>query len=250
MTAIIAGRTKSGNFIVTDAMASGTKKTRSYKDCKLDDKILPLQNPKCYCSLVGDATVLDGIQALDSWNDNLNASVDFSNPDVMRDALIATDKYWELLYKDGRAKPVNGFATVYFVSRQKVFEYVVTRKRDKYVIDNFRLFRRNEVVLNYASLTKKINHFEYPSERLYENAIRIIEDAHQWCKEGKEPYTLEYDFNNRFCGVVFSSVQNEREKLYSPFRTLSESIASEHLTPREFWNAIDNRRFRWSPTKE
>ena len=248
MTAILAGKTRNGNFIVTDAMSSNpSDEIRSYKDCTLVDKISTLSSVDSYCSVVGDATIAMGIMNFDWWCTAKNIVIDFEKKDIMQKALDSAETYIKINERFDGGTPPKMISNVYFISREKVFEYVITYVKKKYIIDTFSLFSNNEVILNYAGKKTKVPNFDYPINKIFGKATELIDSEHKIKKQNKKEYSLEYDFNDRFCGVIFSKNKNEKETFYSPFNTLYEAIAAERLTPNEFWKLVKDKEFIWSP---
>ena len=248
MTVILLGRVPQGNFMVTDALVSDPSvKIRSFNDCQLGDKISTLSSAKSYYSLVGDATIVKGITDFDWWCMNKNISIDFARKDVMQNALETAETYIQMNEKLGSGSPAMQYTNVYFIDRDRVYEYIVGYIRKKYIIDTFRIFSDMEVLLNYSGTIKKIFNFDYPNNQLFKKATEFIDSAHIANKQSKKPYTLEYDFNDRFCGVVFSKNKMSKEKLYSPYKTLSEAIGKEMFPANEFWKLVQDKEFEWSP---
>jgi len=251
MTAILVGRAPKGNFIVSDALASNKDNVKSYKECSLTNKIYRLLSSYCHCTLSGDATVLFGIQYLDEWNFQKGVDIDFTKWEVMQDALTATEKYNQVMHQESRLKPACDFAMVYFVNKEQVFKYEITLKKNKYVIENFRLLSPGEVVIRYGSNEKPLTGFDHPADKLFGKAKESIESCHKFWKEvseyEQEQYWLGYDFDNRFCGVVYPKEKNEKEMLYFPFILLSDIIAADAQDPKLTWKLIEDKKFQWSP---
>jgi len=251
MTAILVGRAPQGNFIVSDDIVSHKDKAKSYKEYDLEDKIIGLWASNCYCALVGDMKVLDGIRYLDDWFDGKNIKIDFSKAEIMKDALIAAGKVRERWIKQGCQLESNALAIVYFVNQEKVFEYKIILKNNIYNMENFRFLSDDEVIVNYGSAVETITNFTYSNEQIFQEATKYIESFHNTmkrkAKSNPKLKILHYDFVNRFCGVVYTKKKNERARLYSPFNKLSEVIAADAWTPKMKWKLIEDGKFSWSP---
>lgn len=251
MTAILVGRTPNGNLLVTDAMVHHNNKAKSYNDFGLTDKIARLLSSKFYCSLVGDVKVRYGIEALDHWYDRQNIKIDFSKVETMNNALIVAEMYRKLWAKEGAYQTLQDSASVYFINQEQVFSYRIFYVKKKYHIDSFRYFSKDEVILNYGGDIEPITNLSFPNRQLFIVAKRKIESFHKKRKNqaNKDPMTfvLDYDFGDRFCGVVYSKNPKEREQVYSPYNKLSEVIAAESELPRITWKLIEDEKFSWSP---
>ena len=254
MTAILLGRAPQGNFIVSDAIVSHPSQGKTKIYLSLSDKISRLFSCNYYCSLVGDMKVLDGINCLDDWYFIKNKISDFSKVETMKNALIAAEKYRTLWIAEGSELQPEDVATVYFVGQKRIFEYEIILKANKYQIERFRSFPEGEVVLNYGSDIETITNFNYPSKQVFVAAKKYIESFHKNAKRKakRNPAInyLKYDFDNRFCGVVFTKDISKRPLLYSPFNKLSEAIASEANDLQVMWKLIDDKKFSWSPEDE
>jgi hypothetical protein len=251
MTVILVGKAPKGNLIVTDAMAAGNDRVRSYKECRLIDKIAWLRCAQFYCSLVGDANILDGIEYLDVWYLNKNLRLDFSKIEMMHNALTATEKCRELRRRQGYELLLNDYSNIYFINKEQVFEYEIILKRNKYIVENFKVFPTNKVVILYGNILEYIPNFAFPNDQLFDKAKDYIELVHKNCKKKAKIDNnfecLDYDFDNRFCGVVFSKKKNEMERFYSPYNKLSEAIAANADNPKTTWKLIEDKKFSWSP---
>ncbi|MBK7966589.1 MAG: hypothetical protein IPK10_15825 [Bacteroidetes bacterium] len=103
MSVIITGNTPTGILLVTDAFVTIKKVVKSYKDCRLSDKIFQLNGSKSYCSIVGDEILLYGIKALDDWYFEKNWALDFSKEEIIQKSLVASKKFIQV-YKRAKSK--------------------------------------------------------------------------------------------------------------------------------------------------
>jgi hypothetical protein len=93
----------------------------------------------------------------------------------------------------------------------------------------------------------KINGVNIPRGEIFDWATQYLNTKHQEIKKQQPKEALEYDFNNRFCGVIFSKDLDITELLYSPFRSLEEEIMAEMLEEKHFWKFVNNNEFVWNP---
>lgn len=248
MTAIIVGITPKANFIVTDALMSNqSEKIDSYNDCALVDKISSLNNSGSYFSLIGDVTLEWGIAAFDYWCFARDIAVDFARKEDMKKALQTTEVYVRAMQILGQGIPTTIQSYVYFIDKARVIEYIIGNNNGKYTIQNFEIFKQGLVVLNYSGMLIKINGVKIPSHEVFDWATQYFDTKHKEIKKKHAKDALEYDFNNRFCGVVFSKDSDIKEMLYSPFTSLEEEVMAKTIEPKDFWKFVNDKEFKWNP---
>jgi hypothetical protein len=244
MSVVLVGKAPAANILFTDAMVTIKEDTTSFRDCRLKDKIRMLLASKSYCGILGDENVLFGIQAVDDWAFSKAKELDFSDQTTMNNALIATEKYIQLNNMNGdKQLPTNG-ATVYFITKDKVFEYEVLRTNDKYSIKGFKLFHDNEVILNYGGAIKTVS-IETTPDNYISRSIKLINEEHECrkldSKANNKRISLKYDFDDRFCGVVLAN--DGEPQILMPFKDLTDLIASQ----TDNWDLMSDEGFVWSP---
>lgn len=254
MTVVLVGKGANGNLLVSDAMVTMSDNSILQREYRLKDKISRLSGSNCYCTILGDENVLYGIQILDDWYFQNSKMIDFTDPKIMTEALIAAEKFITVFSKQGHEQATTNGATVYFVSQEKLFEYDIIRKNNTYSINDFRHFDDNEVKINYAGRIEKLNHFQYSLDQYFNKSCEIIENFHNDRKRqsqiDKQRRPLNYDFDNRFCGVIYPCSEEDKVKILLPYKNLSDIIASTASDPNLTWDLIEDDAFTWTPVLE
>ena len=229
MSAALVGNLPQGKFLFTDAMVALKEKIKSHRDCNLKDKICKGLATHGYYSLVGDETILFGIYVLDSWSSQSGIHFDFTDPSCMRKALDVAEKIIEVYEKTGISKDDNlnrSISYVYTISGQKVVDYCILRKDNKYHITKYNQFLNNQVSFNYAGLVLSVDTEVFKNAEANE-CIKIAADYmtqyHTKMVATGKP-SLKYDFDNRFCGALIPS--EGADLLTLPFRSLDELIVN------------------------
>jgi hypothetical protein len=160
MSVDIVGNLPQGKLLVTDAMVTSKEKVTSYRNCKLKDKIAKGWATHGYYSLVGDETILFGINAVDIWCSQNGHPFDFTDPSCMKRALDVAEKFIKV-YK---RTPTNendtlyrGKTYVYAISKEKVVDYCILRQQDKYYISRCDEIFENQILINYGGIIEPVN---------------------------------------------------------------------------------------------
>jgi hypothetical protein len=227
MSAAIIGNLPQGKILVTDGMVASTANVTSHRDCKLKDKIFTGSTIHGYYSLVGDETILYGIQFLDAWSLQNGMHFDFTDEASLKLALAAAEKIIQVYKHIGDIKNdclYPDLSYVYMISDQKVINYYISRHDNKYRIERCKLINDNEIILNYGG------HIHAVSALIFQNvapadcidvAANYLQQHHAQSVARSKPH-LQYEFDNRFCGVLIPGEGKDFTKL--PFRTFDEYI--------------------------
>jgi hypothetical protein len=227
MSAALIGNLPQGKVLVMDGMVASTAQITSHQDCKLKDKIYKGLTLPGYYSLVGDETILFGIQWLDNWCQQNGVEFDFTGLNSLERALEAAGKIRQVFkstgaLKDDRLYPELSY--VYMISAQTAINYNILRQHDKYHIQRRNHIRDNEIILNYGGDIHPVKTSIFQNVApvdCMDVAANFITQYHAENVARSRPH-LQYEFNNRFCGVLIRKEGNDLVKL--PFRSFDEYI--------------------------
>jgi len=231
-----------GKLLITDAMVSSVPNITSYRDCYLKDKIVKGITHHLYYSVVGDETVLLGIQYLDVWYSQTGQQLDiFHQADLVK-ALAVAEKI-TAVHKEKKTyndKVFRDQTYLYQISSRSAVSYFVTNQNDQYAIQGRSEINLNDALINYGGVVQKINidlFKNLPNEQCINVAIDYIKGHHSNTKI-LGTHRLSYDFDNRFSGVLIPT--DGSDILTLPYRSIDEFIIT---LAGGGWDLLDNPPF-------
>ena len=244
MSVVLIGDLPQGKLLVTDAMVSPNGEVKSYRDCKLRDKICKSVTSHGYYSLVGDGTILYGMDMLDSWASKNGNHLDFTEYSAMKGTLDITEKIIIAIGKTGRNQNEHlndNLSYVYTISPRMAALYYIERQKNRYHITRPSKVFNNEVSVNYAGFIESVDIHIFQNadpKDCIEIAANYIKKHHE-IRVTSNKKSLNYEFDNRFCGVLIPREGDDIVML--PFRSFDEFIIT--LAGGE-WNLIESPPFQ------
>jgi hypothetical protein len=227
MSAVLIGNLPQGKLLVTDAMVASTSQVKSHQDCKLKDKIAKGCSWLAYFFLVGDETILYGIQYLEYWSQQNGTAFDFTEESSLERALAAAEKTIQVYEHTGAVKYDGDYSNltyVYMISDQKVINYNISRCDNKYRIEQCTPIPDGEVILNYGGhlhpVRTPIFQEVAPANCIDVSANYMQRHHAEMVTRGRQH--LQYEFVNRFCGVLIPGEGEVLTRL--PFHSFDEFV--------------------------
>lgn len=242
MTAIAIGKTKTGTFGVIDAMVQKQLTIKSFKDCRLQDKITELESSNQFMLLCGEEIIAMGASFIESWCRMNKLKLDLFKEVNFKSLLISCDRYRQYCIDVQSEKLIPQESnSVYILDNKNIRRYTVKHNDKKYFIVSTYDFKEGEKVIDYKG---NISNIQFDEEEVIKSAILKIEEEHNYrkkegYKEHKTP--LKYDFEGRFSAVLFEN-DGLKERLY-PYRAMTE----QYLSWGNDWDYIESKKFKFSP---
>jgi hypothetical protein len=242
MTAIIAGRLPKANFLIADAIVQPHLDVKSYKECKLVDKITSMELTEQFLVLVGEGIIAQAADLLSNWSSTQKIKYDLFKKRSFENIMHLASRFRLVHEAFGHQIIAQDKTDVYIAGRNEIKHYEVQFKDPSYIITNENYLKEGEVLMSYkGNLSLLAPPADCQDIRQYGITELEKEHARRKTLNSLIQKPLSYDFQGRFSSTILPVDYSFPVERQYPFEEITEVFLS--FLPD--WDLITNPSFKF-----